>query len=316
MKKKLEYYSLSNNSLENNCTMHVLLTERCNNACWYCYYYNGTIPKKNIPDFSIDMFYRLLDFVDVQEKKENDFSFLGGEPTLNKHLPDFLNILYDRYDNMPVVITTNLMRSLEYYKSLPLWQRLEFTCSFHTDWIPDPEKWFEKAIYLDSKNSLEHVFLMLTNKNIDLVTSLYNEYKDIVKLKVFPINNFRLTDKYNKLLEEKRFGKYNSYTEALGKQPDLDEVKVILSDGSNDKINHEKYYNFRGMLCNSGFVVDVNGNICYCFSMMDKPIMNLLTDKPRKIQRWHICNSNFCGCDFEYRKASLKYFARSIYEKY
>ena len=60
-------------------------------------------------------------------------------------------------------------------------------------------------------------------------------------------------------------------------------------------------------------LADVNGNICYCFSMMDRPIMNLLKDKPLKLKRWHICNSNFCGCDFEYRKASLKYYARNIH---
>lgn len=314
MDKKLEYYSLcKDNTFENNCTMHILLTERCNNACYYCYYYNGTIPKRNVDDFSIDMFYRLLDFVDMQEKEENDFSFLGGEPTLNKNLSDFLNIIYKRYDNTPATITTNLIKPLDYYKSLPLWQRLEFTCSYHSDWIKDPAEWFEKAIYLSSKNSLEQVLLMLTDKNIDIITSLYNEYKDVVNLKVFPINEFRLTNKYEQLLKEKKFGKYNSYTEALGdKQPDLKEVQVILSDGTNDKLNHEKYSNFWGMMCNSGFVVNVNGDICYCFSMMHRPIMNLITDKPRKIERWHICSSNFCGCDFEYRKSSIRYFAKNI----
>ena len=55
MKKKLEYYSLCNDDFENNCTMHVLLTERCNNKCWYCYYYNGKIPPKNVADFNIEI---------------------------------------------------------------------------------------------------------------------------------------------------------------------------------------------------------------------------------------------------------------------
>ena len=71
----------------------------------------------------------------------------------------------------------------------------------------------------------------------------------------------------------------------------------------NDFENYDKYTDFFGMMCNSGFVVNVNGDVKWCF-MMDKPVLNIMNEI-KKLDRWHICTSHTCRCDYEFEKYPL-----------
>jgi hypothetical protein len=85
----------------------------------------------------------------------------------------------------------------------------------------------------------------------------------------------------------------------------------LFTDGTTDNENFDQYNNFRGMMCDAGFAVLPNGDVTYCY-VDTKSILNLCHDEPRKIDKWHICPSRACNCEFEFQKCSIQYYLRNI----
>lgn len=318
-KSNLDFYCLRDfEEFERSLRVNTNLTNYCNNNCWYC---NGNFPKVQKGFYlQKSQFSELIKFINLQEIPKIYMTLIGGEPTLNKHLPWMMNEAQSKLKNKNIYIVSNLLKSLDYFKSLPLKKRaFEFTCSFHSHAIPDYEKWFEKIDYLYEMESLGGISLMLTHKNIDIIKEVYDKYKDKYEnifvdkpiVNAFAINQFGYTDEYKKLCEDGIFEPYNVHDDCKGDW-EVNEIKVILPDGTNDNINYQNYNNFKMMMCMCGIQVHSNGFITRC--LHDRMPIHILgaNQKIKKFNRWHLCKHDVCKCDLDFPKASVKYYMENF----
>jgi len=306
--KKLKKYSIRpTEDITKRCLITLVITERCNNTCWYC---NGLFnyKKQKYVEFTPDKFEQLLNFIDMQESERIRISFLGGEPTLSPYLPQYLDQFRKKYDDIEMAITTNLKRNFGFFRHLNV-EKTQFTCSLHTDEISDIHEWMGKAFYLKTKGVLYKIFLMLTKKNVDIIKKTYEKYKEVFpyEIHVQPIHQLLDSVDYNLFAKKHGFEVFNSHSDSLADSP-KNKIEVITIDDINDFENYDKYIDFFGMMCNSGFVVDVNGDVKWCF-MADRPILNIMKTI-KKIDRWHICTSHICRCDYEFEKYSIKEYVK------
>ena len=309
-KNKLDNYQLIKSGYVNDtCYINLLPTHQCQNRCWYCY------AKDHFNDptmFTDEHFNKLLNFIDIQNKKLVDFHFIGGEPTLHPRLKNWIRILLDKYgDNIDIHMTTNMMLPMSYWKNFLLYRPYgTITSSFHSDWA-DPDEWFKKALYLEKQNTLETVMLLTQLDNFDLIKRVYEKYQPhLHDLRILPINQIEDTEEYKRFIEETGFYEHSEHEDALMDVKTREDIQVLLKDGTRDDENYSNYNNFSGMLCNSGFTVFANGDLYYCFRDR-QPIQNL-SDELKPINKWHICNSNYCNCEFEFQKCSISHFVKNI----
>ena len=308
--KKLDNYQLIDRDyVDNTCYINLLPTHMCQNRCWYCY----AKDKINDPTmFTDDNFNRLLEFIDIQDKDMVDFHFIGGEPTQHPKLKDWMRVLLDRYDgHIDIHMTTNMMKPMDYWKDFILYRpHGTITSSFHSDWA-DPEEWFDKALYLEERGTLETVMLLTQLDNFDLIKRLYEKYNPYLHdLRILPINQIVDSKEYKQFMIETGFHEHSEHEDAMIDTKTRGDIQVLLKDGTRDDENYANYNNFAGMLCNSGFTVFANGDLYYCFRDR-QPIQNL-SDDLKIIPKWHICNSRFCNCEFEFQKCSVSYFAKHM----
>lgn len=315
----LDFYCLRGlDDFQGSIRVNTNLTNFCNNDCWYC---NGNFPNtKNIYFLKKSQFSELIDFVNYQGIENVYMTLVGGEPTLNKDLPWMMNEAHKRLKRKCIYIITNLLKPLEYFKSLPLKKRrFEFTCSFHSHSIKDYEKWFEKVDYLYNQECLGSVSLMLTHKNVKLIKEVYDKYKNKYEnifsdknvVNAFAINEFGYTEEYKKLCKDRVFEEYNVHDDCIGDW-DRGEIKVLLKDGKNDIENYYKYNCFYFMMCLCGIQVHANGNITRC--LHDRAPIHILgqNQKIKKFNKWHLCRQKICKCDLDFPKASVKYYVENF----
>lgn len=93
----------------------------CNYKCHYCFpgANEGTIPFPKIETLEIlkKNFVHLFDYYLESGKNKIQLYLVGGEPTLWKHLPEFLLFLKNRYQNKLIVqVSTNGYRKLDWWK--------------------------------------------------------------------------------------------------------------------------------------------------------------------------------------------------------
>lgn len=306
--KKLDNFVICDQEVVLNTTyINFLTTNQCNNACWYCCS-DCHIKKPSYDYFPEDAFQNLLDFIDVQGNDILDFHFIGGEPTLHPKLKEWWKILTTRWTTqVDVHMTTNGMMPLDYWTDL-VGGRI--TASFHSDFVHDPDEWFEKMMVLRDNNNLQAIFLMTQKSNLELIDRLYRKYKPLLPVRICPISQHIDSPEYKLFIEKGEYDIQNEHTETLGEYDNIN-IEVLFNDGTTDNNNFDQYNNFRGMMCDSGFVVLPNGDVTYCYAD-NKRILNLCQDEPRKIDKWHVCKFNFCNCEFEFQKCSIQYYLRNI----
>ena len=315
IRTNLDFYCLRDfEEFERSLRVNTNLTNFCNNNCWYCNGNFQNVQKKYL--LKRDQFSELIEFINFQDIRKVYMTLIGGEPTLNKDLPWMMNEANERIPKKNIYIVTNLLKSLDYFKSLPLKKRaFEFTCSFHSHAIKNYEEWFEKIDYLYEMECLSGISLMLTHKNIDIIKEVYDKYKNKYEnlfvdkpiVHAFAINEFGYTDEYKKLCEDGIFEQYNVHDDCKGDW-EIEDIDVILKDGTNDRENYQAYNNFYMMMCMCGLQVHANGNITRC--LHDRaPIHRLGSgEKLKKFNRWHLCKHQICKCDLDFPKASAKYY--------
>lgn len=310
--KKLDNFVICDQDVILNRTyINFLTTRQCNNACWYCC--SGCNVKQDSYDyFPNEAFPKLLEFIDIQGNRELDFHFIGGEPTLHPNLKEWCYILSEKYgDRLSLHMTTNAMMPLGYWRDFPM--RLpngSISASFHSDFVKDPDEWFEKMRVLRDNDSLQLVYLMTQKNNLDLVARLYEKYKPELPVKISPIFEVVNTPEFRQFLAAGDYDIQNEHQETLSENAGI-EIEVLFNDGTTDNENFDQYNCFRGMMCDSGFVVLPNGDVTYCYADTKK-IINLCEDEPRKLEKWHICQHKFCNCEFEFQKCSIQYYLRNI----
>jgi len=316
MENKLDYYAIRGyKKFVEIAHANVTITNKCNNSCYYC---NGGFdkPRKRYDFLTKHQFSELIELLLIQGRPKISMTIIGGEPTIHKDFPHFLNETEKIDRETYIYIVTNLLKSYEYFKSLPLKKSFDFICSYHSNGIKDDDEWFSKVDLLYKKRCLSKVFLMLTEKNIDKIKKVHDKYKGkYIKdgedlLTVYPINEFAYGKKFKELSDSGTFNYFNTHVDCQGDQElNSKNVKVLLSDGTNDYLNYDKYRSFYFMMCHCALAVHPNGRVTRCLHDL-APVIVLGRDKLKKLPEWHLCRQKKCICDLEYPKCSVDYYMK------
>lgn len=251
-----------NNALE----ITFVLTQKCNIECWYCYW-NEERDIRETVDHDFD---KVIEFIKLHERKHLLFQFYGGEPTIHPKLIEYADILNKEFNSIDMWMHTNLLKSKRYFEQFNKYDNFRVNCSFHTDWIPDVDKWFEKVYELN--NSV--IYLMLQANNFDQIEKLYFENVNKKFVWICPVHQILETETYDKMKDT--FDKDHIYEHGFG--------------------------SYKNLMCKPGFVIRENGDIMRCWAQMAHryKIFNLYTNPMKHIHDWTICGFKVCYCDQPY----------------
>jgi len=275
------------------------ITDKCNLECQYCFSKRKSL-REDIDDDKV------IKFIDIQDRKYIRFHFYGGEPTINNNLIYFIKKLKELYkERIYIRVTTNLMRSKNFFQSLPNYVKILAT--YHTDSVKKSKEWFDKALVLYHSKQLVGLNIMIQENNMDYILSLYNKYKkQLPILKLDPIDQIKFTDKYLKFRKENKYDEHNVF--GWFKNEDVE----IIVDGKKQNVIPDCYTfgAFKGMICVCGFDIYENGDVKWCDGEKI-PLLNLHTDTIEKYPRFHLCKNDECPGDTEFGKYSIRYFLKN-----
>jgi len=258
-----------------------VITQKCNIKCWYCYWND----EKDIRETVEHDFNKVIEFIKVHKKKNLFFQFYGGEPTLHPKLIEYADRLNEEFDNVTLLMHTNLLRSKKYYEQFNKYDDFLINCSFHSDWVKNVDEWFEKVYLL--KNS--EVFFMLQENNTKQILRLYYKHSNRKKLWICPIHQILGTETY----------------------------KNMKSSYDLEDIYEHSYNNYKNQMCKPGFIIRENGDIMRCWAQMPRryKIFNIYKDPMKHIQDWTFCVSKICFCDQAYPRMEMKEYYRLTHGK-
>lgn len=267
---KLDKYCISDENYYKNTTfISFVITRRCNQTCWYCHWNNET-DKTEFVNFD-----NLLDFIDTQEKSNVHFTFYGGEPTLSEDLMPYMNRLNNKYNNLQMVLITNLSKPYSYLKTLSLIKNLRVVSSYHSDSVENIDSWVRKTKLFDDI----HIRLMMTKNNID---DIIYQWKRLKKL------GYNVHVKPIEQMNEEHESDYDPETEVVNGQP--------------------KHTHFKYMMCSAGFVVRENGDVFKCWE--DTTRLLNINDFVYKVEKWGLCLHDDCTCGQRFPKLSIKEYKK------
>lgn len=300
--QRLDKFVLYNQDIAEDTLYINLFTIRdCNLRCWYCI--ENIAATGNM--VSKELFNKVIEFIDIQNRKYISFHFYGGEPTTNKNFIYFIKKLKSIYkDRICIKFTTNLMKSKSFFQSVPDYTNTIAT--FHTDGVKDPEDWFDKALILYKNNQLVGVNIMVQQKYMEYALFLYNKYKTALPiLKLDPIDQIKFTYKYLQFKENHNYDEHNIFGWF-----NEDDIDIIINGESKNIIpDYRTFGLFKGMICAAGFDIYENGDVKWCDREKDV-LTNLYKDKIVKYPRFHFCNNDECPGDTEFGKYSIQYFLK------
>ena len=270
--------------IEKTLFVTVIPTQNCDLRCWYCDVVDFTHKHRYI---TTDDYYRIIDFIRAQNSHNIVVRFYGGEPFIHPNIYNFFeitrNTLSDK--NLDILVTTNLMKSYENYDV-----DVVLAPSFHSDYA-DPNKWFDTCYKL--KDKIHHISLMLQDNNGDLIAELYDRHKDTLPVVIVPIDQYIPTDNYKKFKKS---------------HPDMfiDDTEYVIFYGKETSYDH--------IMCSSGYIIDEDGELYYCWSRYDEPIMNVFNEL-KSLPKWHICNKYCDDCDQEVIRSTIEHYTRNLKDK-
>jgi sulfatase maturation enzyme AslB (radical SAM superfamily) len=266
---------------DNTLEIALVLTQKCNIKCWYCYWNE----EKDIRETVEHDFDKVIEFIKLHERKNLAFQFYGGEPTIHPKLIEYTDRLKKEFVDVELSLFTNLLKSKEYFSQFNKYINFRINCSFHTDWIPDIDKWFEK-VYLLKYSS---IYLILQENNFDKIKKAYFENVNKKTVWVCPIYQILGTDVYYKMKET--FPKEHIHEHSFGE--------------------------YKNLMCKPGFIIRENGDIMRCWAQMGQryKIFNLYTDPIKHIPDWTICGFSTCFCEQEYPRMKPTEYYRKTHGK-
>lgn len=283
---KLDRFCISDEEYYNNTTfISYVITRECNAGCWYCHWTDVPIPSETSNDFN-----RILEFIDVQGLTNVHFTFYGGEPTNDPNLLSYMEQLNERYDRLQVVLITNMMKPKEYYVNMSNISNVRVIASYHSDLVDDIDGWLDKVDTLYDV----HIRLMMTDNNRDHIYSLWDKLKQKYNVHIKPIEQMGIVCDVDS-----------------DPETPITDIHIVDVVGKNHTDFYLTHTNFKHMMCSSGFVIRENGDVLKCWEDMDDTIlMNIFTEKPKKIGKWHLCTHNRCTCGHRFPKMSLRYYGK------
>jgi len=300
--QRLDKFVLYNQDIAEDTLYINLFTIRdCNIRCWYCIENIGITGDM----VSKELFDKVIEFIDAQNRKYISFNFYGGEPTINENFIYFIERLKNIYeDKIYIKVTTNLMRSKSFFQSIPTYVKIIAT--FHVDWVTNPDEWFDKTLMLYNNNQLVGANIMIQHKYMEYALFLYNKYKAVLPiLKLDPIDQIKFTYKYLQFKENYNYDEHNVFGWF-----NKDDIDIVINGEKKDITpGYHNFGVFKGMICTSGFDIYENGNVKWCDGET-KVLTNLHKNKIIKYPRFHFCNNDECPGDTEFGKYSIQYFLK------
>lgn len=291
-------------------------TNWCNYSCQYC-----SSKSRMVSDWSkVDSISKYKIVLARLKGVDTDFAvdLFGGEPTLHPNIEEVLHELKQMPRCKGILISTNLSRSIDFYKKFdqPEFSGITLAGSFHPEYFTD--EFANKALTLKSiKYPTFSLTIILSDKPeywdktlefIKLVKEHGMEYS-LQMLTPTPTYQPNYTSDFFKLFQSE----LDHWTETMtNKYKDVSLAhRYEFEDGSVSMLNefqiYEKnYYYFKGYSCTPLFYeINTDGEIYnLCTS---KKIIKMMP-KSTDLIKQEVCPKDFCSCEtmFNFYKEKKK----------
>lgn len=250
--------------------VYMFINHKCNAKCDYCVWFRDLyIPKMMTPP----VYTRILD--EIAKRKDVTLLLAGGEPTTSPHLPDMIEYAVSK--NIKFAISTNFLRPLEYFNSLPQLDKYRINIAIHMDIFKDKpqsevDEYVDKIITFNKTKPGKklRVGVVIDERYIDRVVGVLDRLKGL-RIIQYPILIINADHSYAPITQTSidRIKPY--FSEVLYKYEINGEQRDMLDDST---INQP---NFNGYWCKSAIIeVFVDGSLKN--SCDDKIIGNILEE--------------------------------------
>ena len=296
-KDKFSRIVLSDPEITKNMTyVSLYVTNLCNMACTYCCnmdYRKGEIRKGSV-ELSMSTWDNVKKFIQVQGKDQTRLELFGGEPSIYKHTISIINDAIETFDDLRISIAVNTSSTYEFWKQVSDPSKVHLTFSFHPEYVrsyPDEVKKCEALAELGFEVNL---WFLATKENCHEIYTRVQDSK-VLPTELVPIFGDRNDNGFRALLETSGLDLNPDHrTTVSGEYRD-----VRYTDGTPvDDIN-EVGYNYRGMICHTGFYITANGDIHKCAqgtTSFQKPVGNV-NKSIESMNRTMVCQIDCCQCN-------------------
>jgi MoaA/NifB/PqqE/SkfB family radical SAM enzyme len=252
------------------------LSNVCNYKCWYCFpgSNDGSQPWPDAEKVKRSLealvnHYNSSDLVD-----DIEIIFLGGEPTLWRHLSEVVEYLKTRC-KVRLVMTTNGSRTLRWWREYgPYFDNINISVHHES---ADIDHIIEVARILHDKKVMFNTNVLMDNTNWDKCMSIYNKLMAATPKWPILVKPLHLDGVYNYTQEQttflkkqlKRWPALNRLWMYLTRLPKK-KYKAVFSDGSSVTTDNPNYFGlhlynrFQGWECNVGvniLFINYSGNV-------------------------------------------------------
>lgn len=279
-----------------------VINNYCNFNCSYCTpdLYGNTSRALDLP-VAVEFF----NTVHQQHPGIKMLSLSGGEPTLWKHLPEFVDSVASNYF---FHIITNGSRTLDWWRKFMYNRRIDrITISLHVEQI-DWDKTFANIEFLQNETDLTLLVLLKpgSKKILEQFVKRITDAKISASIKIKPLTSHDTRSVYNYNEDEKSWLQNFSYNKAnINSYSGI--AKRLIVDGKEHSMSYAYKLvagglnNFRGWNCNLGssrMFIWHDGNVfpATCKTAMSKPIGNVFSNTLEVKTSSTKCADEFCHC--------------------
>jgi sulfatase maturation enzyme AslB (radical SAM superfamily) len=279
-----------------------VISNYCNFSCSYC---TEDLFGNTSRALDLDTAVTFFNTVHEHNPEPKMLSLSGGEPTMWKHLPEFVDRVADKYFFQ---IVTNGSRTLDWWKRFVYNRSIDrITMSVHTEFV-NYDKTYDNIDFLQEHTDLTILLLFkpgciseletFANKLVD------NNIKCVIQIKPLTSHDSRKVYEYTD--EEKKYIRDFKYDNAT-KDHDSQIAKRLIIDGKEHnlsttfKLIADGLNKFTGWKCNLGktrMFIWHDGNVfpATCNTGMKRPIGNVFENRLETYSGSTICKDSFCHC--------------------
>lgn len=290
----------------------------CNYACKYCSFNAQKILKfldlNTLKKFVLQLY---------DNRKQNIYiELIGGEPTLDKHILDFSNSLYNYYPYIRIGLYTNFSQHINLYQQL-VNNKVNMTITWHSQsnsfynnsFIHKlsllPREAFDTHVDVHVMYEIDHI-----DESISMFKTLKTKYKSTeLRLLDYDFSTNKIYFLDNAFYTVKQLIKYNNI---INSYPNINKITIKTSDQNNtqklysvnDIYRNKNFYTFKHWLCDAGYnyiYIDITGNIYPCLKYREENthcIGNILNLSNIQFKKF-ICKFDRCPCVWEAKKENI-----------
>lgn len=279
-----------------------VINNYCNFKCSYC---NPDLYGNNSRALDLDVAVNFFNNMHIKYPEQKMLTLSGGEPTLWKHLPEFVDTVAHNYY---FHIVTNGSRTLDWWHKFMYNRTINrITLSVHSEFV-DYDKTYNVIEYLSTQTDVT-VLMLFKPGILNQLNTFCKRIQDAdlkVSIKVKAITDHSNREVYtysNEELEYIKQFKYNKSNRNKNipiptdvyinevKQPQ-DRLMDMIFNGNNS---------FKGWKCDLGrtrMFIWHDGNVytATCKTAMSRPIGNMFDSRLEEYTKSTICRDNYCHC--------------------